>query len=178
MWDGACGVCLLYSCRRTAPVDTWKAPCECATKRQVYSKTTIGNNHSPTQIRKVVKQELRVQTRTQQCCGDESHQSMYYRTGERARNNIRPQTKYARSQRHPVSSVITTDLGTFRLPLATHHSSGIEVLAQRLIGTCTQMQLIKKSPQLLPPSKKWWPHHLTFFSWGWSSLRNSCNWLG
>ena len=74
-----------------------------------------------------------------------SHQSMYYRVGERARNNIRPQTKYARSQRHPVSSAITTDLGAFQLPLTTHHSPGTEVLARRLIGTCTQMQLIKKS---------------------------------
>ena len=73
---------------------------------------------------------------------------MYYRVGERASNNIRPQTKYARSQWHPVSSVITTDLGTFQLPLTTQHSSGTEVLARRLIGTCTQMQLIKKYPHV------------------------------
>ena len=31
------GVCLLYSCRPTSPVDTWKFSCVCATKRHRFS---------------------------------------------------------------------------------------------------------------------------------------------
>ena len=47
----------------------------------------------------------------QQRCRDGD---LCYNIGERASNNTRPQTKYARPQRYPVNTVTTTNLGTFQ----------------------------------------------------------------
>ena len=56
-------------------------------------------------------------------------------TKQRARITTTAQTKYAHCPRYRV----TTDLSHFSVTLIKNHSSGTEVLAQGLIGTCAQM---------------------------------------
>ena len=68
------------------------------------------------------------------CKRQGSPTSKYYRYGERARITTRPQTKYAPSHgthHHRSQSLLDT--------LITNQSSGTEVLARRLIGTCARM---------------------------------------
>ena len=109
------------------------------------ARSQTGSIHNPTQIRKVMKQESRVQTQRSNAAETRVTNQCITITGERARNNTKPQTKYARSQRYPVSIVTIYRSWYFSVTLTIHHSSGTEVLARRLIGTCTQMSLIRNS---------------------------------
>ena len=74
---------------------------------------------------------------------------MYYTCEWTSKNQTRPQQDLARSLRHPVS-IWNTQIHTFSSTLTYSHPSGAEVLARRLIGTCTQMLIISRTSQRLP----------------------------
>ena len=140
-----CGVRPLYSCGLTSPVDTWKVSRVCAPKRNRFTAksqqaaTTVPHRLGRWWNR---SREFRHNTATLQRWESPINVLQHWWTSKKKHqttDQIRLFPAVPKQHCHHLRSWY------FSVTLTIHHSSGTEVLARRLIGTCTQMSLIRNS---------------------------------
>ena len=112
--------CQLHSCNTTTSVVFWKRLANTHRLTEFVQDTT-DDSHANQDYRRGGDQSREIQKHTQLSCRrPESPTAIDYRSGERARITMRPQTKYARSQGTP-SPQISVTFGHFNCqPIICH----------------------------------------------------------
>ena len=112
--------CQLHSCNTTTSVVFWKCLAN-AHRLTEFVQDTTDDSHANQNYRRGGDQSRETQKHTQLSCRrPESPTAIDYRSGERARITMKPQTKYARSQGTP-SPQISVTFGHFNYqPIIWH----------------------------------------------------------